>query len=171
MKDTPTVSPNELAFTGTQVNYYFVCKRKLWLFSHDLQMERTSDLVDLGKLLHETSYPRKAKEIELGPIKIDFLTQGCEVHDIKRSRKLERAHVGQMLYYLYYLKRRGIEAVGVLDYPRSRRREKVELTPEKEKELEEVLEEMREILSQPAPPPAEKRPRCRRCSYYEMCWC
>jgi len=22
----------ELIYTGTQVNYYFVCKRKLWLF-------------------------------------------------------------------------------------------------------------------------------------------
>ena len=36
-------------FTGTQVNYYAVCKRKLWLFSHDIEMEREN--VQIGKNL------------------------------------------------------------------------------------------------------------------------
>jgi len=48
-----------LAFTGTQVNYYFVCKRTLWLFSHGLDMEETSDLVLLGRFLHERGYAAK----------------------------------------------------------------------------------------------------------------
>jgi CRISPR/Cas system-associated exonuclease Cas4 (RecB family) len=42
----------ELVYTGTQVNYYFVCRRKLWLFSRNFEMEQSSDLVLLGKLLH-----------------------------------------------------------------------------------------------------------------------
>jgi CRISPR-associated exonuclease Cas4 len=46
-------------YTGTQINYCFVCKRKLWLFSHALSMEQTSDAVSLGKLIHETSYARQ----------------------------------------------------------------------------------------------------------------
>ncbi len=41
MKTTET-SP---IFIGTQINYYFVCQRKLWLFSHNLTMEHTSDTV------------------------------------------------------------------------------------------------------------------------------
>ncbi len=28
-----------LHFTGTQINYYFVCKRKLWLFSHNMELK------------------------------------------------------------------------------------------------------------------------------------
>ena len=24
---------------GTQINYYFICKTKLWLFSHNIQLE------------------------------------------------------------------------------------------------------------------------------------
>ena len=39
----------ELAYTGTQVNYYFVCKRKLWLFSRNFEMEQFSDLVLLDR--------------------------------------------------------------------------------------------------------------------------
>jgi hypothetical protein len=30
----------ELAYTGTQVNYYFVCRRKLWLFSRNQQLSQ-----------------------------------------------------------------------------------------------------------------------------------
>ncbi|MDI6884678.1 MAG: Dna2/Cas4 domain-containing protein [Hadesarchaea archaeon] len=35
----------ELAYTGTQVNYYFVCKRKLWLFSNSARLE-VADSID-----------------------------------------------------------------------------------------------------------------------------
>ncbi|MEM3489504.1 MAG: Dna2/Cas4 domain-containing protein, partial [Nitrososphaerota archaeon] len=35
----------DMKFTGTQVNYYFVCKRKLWFFSHNIELESDSDLV------------------------------------------------------------------------------------------------------------------------------
>jgi len=165
------LSSPELTFTGTQVNYYFVCKRKLWLFSRDFEMERSSDLVLLGKLLHESSYPRKHKEIDLGPIKIDFLTKGCEVHDIKRSKRIEDAHVYHMLYYLYWLNAKGIGAKGVIDYPLLRRRQAVELTEEKGKEIEGVLDGIKQTLSNPTPPAVEKKPYCKKCSYYELCWC
>lgn len=77
---------DNLTYTGTQINYYFICHKKLWLFSHNIDMEHTSDKVYQGKLLHETSYKRKLKEIELGNIKIDFLESGCEIHEIKKSR-------------------------------------------------------------------------------------
>ena len=161
----------ELTYTGTQVNYHFVCKRKLWLFSRNFEMERSSDLVLLGRLLHETSYSRKTKEIDLGPIKIDFLAKGCEVHDIKRSKRIEAAHVYQMLYYLYWLKRRGVVARGMIDYPLLRRRQAVELTEEKEKEIEKILGDIKHVLSNHNPPAVQKKSYCRRCSYYELCWC
>jgi len=45
--------------TGTHISYYLVCHRKLWLFSHEIRMEHTSDLVSEGRLIHETSYPQR----------------------------------------------------------------------------------------------------------------
>jgi len=163
--------PRELLFTGTQVNYSFVCRRKLWLFSHDLEMEEKSDLVLLGKLLHETGYKRKFKEISIGRVKLDFLERGCEVHEVKRSRRVEKAHIYQLLYYLYYLKRLGVDARGVLNYPLLKRRVEVDLTDEREKELETILIDISKILSSDKPPETIRLPICQRCSYYELCWC
>ena len=47
------------AFTGTQVNYYAICHRKLWLFSRDIEMERKHEAVQIGRLLSEESYARE----------------------------------------------------------------------------------------------------------------
>ncbi|MBI5253816.1 MAG: CRISPR-associated protein Cas4 [Euryarchaeota archaeon] len=159
-----------LHYTGTQVNYYFICKKKLWLFSHNLEMEHSSDLVLLGKLLHEGSYARKFREIMIENIKIDFVEKGCEIHEVKKSRRIEKAHVYQLLYYLYYLKKFEIPARGIINYPLLRKTVEVELTEEKEREMEEILSEIGQILSQGNPPSVEKKSYCKKCSYYELCW-
>jgi len=160
-----------LNFTGTQVNYYFICKRKLWLFSHGLEMEETSDLVLLGKLLHERGYARRRKEIQIGRIKIDFVASGCEIHEVKRSRRAEDAHLYQLLYYLYYLDRyAGVKGRGILHYPLLRRTVNVELTEDQAKKMESILQEIGRILSESSPPQPVKIPYCRRCSYNELCW-
>lgn len=44
--------------TGVMVYYYFVCKRKLWYFCHEIRMESNNEDVQLGKILDETSYGR-----------------------------------------------------------------------------------------------------------------
>ena len=162
----------DLAFTGSEVNYFFVCWRKLWFFSHNLTLEADSDLVLLGKLLHEEGYPRKFKEVSIGRVKIDFLERGKgEIHEVKRSRRLEKAHLFQLLYYLYYLKKIGVDVKGVLHYPLLKRTVNVDLTEENVKELESVLEEMKKITAMPEPPIVEKKSFCKKCSYYELCWC
>lgn len=45
----------------------------------------------------------------------------------------------QLLYYLYYLKKLGIEKKGVLNYPKQRKKEVLELTPEGERKVEEAI--------------------------------
>jgi CRISPR-associated exonuclease Cas4 len=163
---------DRLNFTGTQVNYYFVCKRKLWLFSHNMELESDSDLVLLGKLLHEHSYKRQPlKEVEIDRIKIDFVGRSKEIHEVKRSRKIENAHVYQLLYYLYFLKKMAsIDARGVLNYPLLKKKIDIELTKEKETELENVLADVSSIINQDKPPEAEWKSYCRNCAYKELCW-
>ncbi len=39
--------------TGTEINHYQVCCRKLWYFTHGLEMEQESDYVADGKAIHE----------------------------------------------------------------------------------------------------------------------
>jgi CRISPR-associated exonuclease Cas4 len=162
-------------FTGTQVNYYIICPTKLWLFSHFATMEQTSDLVNLGKLLQETSFQHVKKDLIMDQkIAIDFIKKGDKLilHEIKKSEKLEKAHIFQLLYYLYYLKHeKGIENVeGIINYPSKRKIVKVKLTPEKEIELQSILQKIKEIISLPQPPKPVKLPYCRKCSYFEFCW-
>ncbi|MBU7039070.1 MAG: CRISPR-associated protein Cas4 [Theionarchaea archaeon] len=161
----------ESTITGVQVNYYFICKSKLWLFSHYSAMEHTSDAVFMGKLLHQTSYKRE-KEMRIGPINVDFIEEGKGVvlHEVKRSRKMEKSHIYQLLYYLYYLKQKGIVATGVINYPLLRKREKIVLESSQEEEIEGILKDIVQVVSAGTPPSPEKKPYCKKCSYYELCW-
>src|SRR6056297_2314092 len=124
-----------MQITGTHINYYFVCHRKLWLFTNGINMEQSSELVDEGRLIHETAYPRRAEryqEIAVEGIKLDFFDPETNtVHEIKKTGKMEQAHEWQLKYYLYMLNRNGIShPKGILEYPRLRQTKEVELLPE-----------------------------------------
>jgi CRISPR-associated exonuclease Cas4 len=158
--------------TGTQINYLFICPRKLWLFSHHIEMERESDAVALGRLLHEESFQRQKKELLIDDlISIDFFDDDA-VHDIKLGKAMEEAHRAQILYYLWHLKHKGVEGLtGVINYPRQRRRVEVELTPEAETQVEEWMQQAQAVIAQATPPVvAEPMKLCRKCSYCELCW-
>lgn len=162
-----------LYFTGTQINYYFVCKRKLWFFSHNIELESESDIVLLGKLLHEESYKSKRmKEIAMERIKIDFIEKAGEIHEVKRSNKMEDAHAYQLLYYLYFIKHyTGKVMKGIIDYPLLRKRINVELDENKEKELHNILQDIATIVGMKISPKEERNKYCRTCAYKELCWC
>ena len=100
---------NSLHITGTQINYYFHCHHQLWLFSHQITCEQESDVVYLGKVIHETSYEREKKEIEIDRLKLDFLDirEGV-LHEVKKSASWKATHEWQVLFYLYSLKQKGV---------------------------------------------------------------
>ena len=73
--------------TGVMVYYYFVCKRKLWYFCHEIRMESNNEDVQLGKILDETSYGRNDKHIKINDeINIDFISEHKEIHEIKKRK-------------------------------------------------------------------------------------
>jgi len=158
--------------TGTQVAYYIICHRKLWLFSKNISMEHTSELVDIGKIIHENSYSRKRKEIELEGIKVDLLdARHGIIHEVKKSKSLEDAHLWQIKYYLYYFKQIGIEVEGIIDYPKLRRRERIVLSEEDILKLKTMLADITIIEGKTQPPNIINKPYCKKCSYYEFCYC
>jgi len=162
-------------FTGTQINYYIICPTKLWLFSHFTTMEQESELVSLGKILQKTSFQQVEKDLVIDQkISIDFIKKRDKIilHEIKKSSKLEKAHVIQLLYYIYYLKHeKNIKNVeGIINYPSKRKVVKVELTKEKELELIEIFQKINKIVSLPTPPKPKYKKYCRKCSYFEFCF-
>ena len=162
----------ELKFTGTGINYYFLCRKKLWYFSHGIQMEKNSDAVSLGKLIHETSYERERKEIEIdGTIKLDFMDRDKVIHEVKKSDKVEEPHIWQLKYYIWYLRQKGVEGVtGRIHYPRLRKTLDVFLEDGEEKKIEKILGEMRVIVDAELPPEVHRMKICKNCSYHDLCW-
>jgi len=160
-----------LLITGTQMNYFFVCRRKLWLFSKNITMEHTSGLVEMGKTIHETAYQRKKKEILLDGIKIDFLEKNKGlIHEVKKSKSLEESHIRQLKYYLFYFESIGLFLEGMIDYPKLRRREKISLSDADREEIKFILKEIETLVQKKTPPEPIKKNFCRKCSYFELCY-
>lgn len=164
-----------MQITATLINYYFLCKRKMWLHANEIRMEHTSDVVKDGKLLHEVAYPQRAeryREIEMDGVKIDFYDPYNKVvHEIKRSDKIEKAHEAQVKYYIYVLENNGIEGVsGILEYPTLRKTDKVVLTDEDREEIKSWLTDIERIIMAEGCPPKVQKGICKNCSYFDFCW-
>jgi len=164
-----------MQITGIHFNYYQICKRKLWLFANGINMEQTSDLVYDGKLIHETSYPQRSEryeEVEIDGIKIDYYdARNKVIHEIKRSDKVEEAHIWQVKYYIYVLERNGIDGVtGILEYPELRQTTKVELTDADRQKIKEIEEKIAQLISADNCPPVINAKICKSCSYYDFCY-
>lgn len=134
-------------------------------------MEQTSDNVLLGKLIDEHSYQRERKEILIdGVIKIDFMDDEA-VHEVKKSNRMENAHIGQTLYYIYCLRQKGVDIrKGIINYPKQRRTTEVELTLEKEQEIAEVISKIQEIEASEKPPDVLNSRICKKCGYEDFCY-
>jgi CRISPR-associated exonuclease Cas4 len=163
------------SITGTQVSYLHTCLRKLWLFSNQITMEQTSEVVADGKFLGETTYEDRADkwtQVALDGVKIDFYdAKNGVVHETKRSDKMELAHVAQVKYYLYVLEQHGIAAnYGILEYPKQRHTERVELTDEDRKDIRNWKLEIEEIVGREVCPAAINKPFCKQCSYCDFCY-
>lgn len=159
--------------TGIIFYYYFVCKRKLWLFSKDISFEEENENVILGKLLDESSYSKEEKHIMIDEtINIDFLKRWEVLHEVKKSKNIEEASIWQVKYYLYFLKNKNIDVKkGIIDYPKIKEIQEVTLEQDDIKEIENVLEEIKVILTLESPPAFKKLPICKSCAYFEYCMC
>jgi CRISPR-associated exonuclease Cas4 len=161
--------------TGTHIHYYFNCKRQLWLFANGINMEQTSETVSEGKFIHETSYGNRAekyKEIEIGPIKIDYFDQVNKViHEIKKSSKLFESHNWQVKYYIYIFEQAGIDGIsGILEYPKERKKEEVYLSDPDRVFLKGLINKIELIIELEQCPKLLNAPKCKSCSYFDFCY-
>ena len=157
--------------TGVMVYYYFVCKRKLWFFCHQINMESGNEDVMLGKILDDNSYQRDDKHINIDDvINIDFIREEKELHEVKKSRVLEEAGVWQLKYYLYYLQKRGVvDLKGKIDYPLLKKSVIVELSEKDVEILERIIIEITDIKHQEILPVSGNSKLCKKCAYYDLC--
>jgi CRISPR-associated exonuclease Cas4 len=160
--------------TGVMVQYYKACKTELWYFSHHIDFNECDENVRLGRIIHELFFKRQKKNLSIdNTISLDLLKKQNHlvIVEVKKSSKLPEPVKFQLLYYLWYLKNiKNIIMNGLITYPTEKKVERVVLTPELEKEIENILKDIKQIISLPQPPKPEKKKYCRKCSYFEFCW-
>lgn len=165
-----------IKITGTHINYYFHCKRHLWFFANSIGMEHTSELVAIGKFISNSTYERKNHELEFENesfhFVIDFFDKRYNtIHEIKKTNKFEELHMWQVKFYIYQLKKFGLDNVkGLIDYPKLKKVISVELSKDDEIILENAFKDILQIIQLSRPPKVIRKPFCKKCSYYELCY-
>ena len=160
--------------TPSLYNYFFICKRKVWLSRKGIRLEADSDKVALGKFTHENTYkkrPHNFKEIDLGFAKIDYFdAKNNIVHEIKQSSAMQEAHIAQLKYYLYLLQINNIAASGILEYPTERKTETVILTNGDLLEIKSNLIKIEKLSKQESCPSIPTKAPCHACAYQYFCY-
>lgn len=161
--------------TGTMVNYYFHCKRQCWLFGKRINLEDNSEDVHIGRVLHELNRQvnESNSEISVESIKIDKITSEYVI-ELKKSDADLSAATWQLLFYLKKLKEKGVERKGRLEVEEKNKQNKkvhiVELTADKEEELQKIVKEIESFLENDSIPETQESPKCKKCAYYEYCY-
>jgi len=138
-------------------------------------MEHTSELVEMGKLIHEIAYPQRSEkysEIEFNGIKIDYFDPRNKIiHEIKKSDTFEEADEWQIKFYIYVLEQNGVKgATGILEYPRLKDTRKIIMTDSDRKQIDEFEKDIQKIITSDICPERLLQKRCKNCSYFDFCW-
>ncbi len=159
---------------GTLMNYFFHCKRQCYLHGNRLNLEDNSEIVKIGKAIHEQKAAEsKLTELEIDHVKIDRLTRDY-LTEIKKSDADAEAAKWQLYLYLSILKKKGIVRKGKLEFVEKNKSNKrtviLELTPEIEAQLNEYIRQIEELLEQDIVPEVLDKTSCKKCAYYEYCY-
>ena len=124
---------------GTLINYYFHCKRQCYLHGNRLNLEDNSEIVKIGKAIHEEKSKEKENtEISIENIKLDKLTSEY-LTEIKKSDSDLEAAKWQLIYYLKVLKDKGVYRKGKLEFIERNKSSKKTIVYELNDEIEEEL--------------------------------
>jgi CRISPR-associated exonuclease Cas4 len=137
-------------------------------------LESQSELVELGRLIHEESFKREDKEIRIAGMVIDFISKDGYVHETKSSKTVKKEHRYQPLFYAYYLKRiLGYENIkgAKIHYPQIKEVVIEDLDQNAEQEIEQKIGEILKLSKDNKMPPVHSNIRlCRKCAYFEFCY-
>ena len=158
--------------TGEMVYYYFICERRLWYFINQIKMEQNSELVQIGKIIDETTYKNEKKGILIdNTINIDFINGGALLHEVKKTKSIENAGIWQLKYYMFYLEQKGIKDIKAeIDFPLLREKKKIILEDGDRKVLKNVVKNIESIIKQDKPQKVIDSKICKKCSYYDICY-
>lgn len=168
------MSYRHMKVNGTLINYFFHCKRQCYLHGNRLNLEDNSELVQIGRVIHEVKAEGSENtELAIENVKLDKLTAEY-LTEIKKSDADIEASKWQLYYYLKVLKNKGIIRKGKLEFEEKNKTKRATmilmLGDAEEKELERIEMQIEELLQSDIVPETEERAGCKKCAYYEYCF-
>jgi CRISPR-associated exonuclease Cas4 len=156
---------------GQHIRYYLFCKRELWLNLNRIEEERNSVIVEMGTVLNNLTYKKETdKEIPIFSSKLDKVDFNKKIiYETKSSKKIDDTHVMQLKWYIYQANMISDGWVGVLRYPKIRKKFEIILTEEDKYELDRITTDILEIKKMKESPKYKKEKKCKNCSYFEYC--
>lgn len=164
-----------MKITGTMINYYLLCKRKLWLSYNRINMESSNEDVRIGKVLHNLKFTNNVNShIKLDNIvEIDKITDNFIIEFKKSDSDINSAKY-QILYYLYILKQKGLYRSGIVQFNtvKKQKQRQIEfiLTSENEQKIINIIQQIELLCSESIPPLLINNNKCKKCAYYEYCY-
>lgn len=141
-------------------------------------MEHNSEDVAIGKIISENTYQRKHHELHIEDYidkvgVLDFYDRKKKViHEVKKSKSMEELHIWQVKFYIYLLEKIGITGIKAeIDYPKIKRILRIDFTDEDRERIVTIIENIKNILNSKDSPSTIHKPYCKKCSYYEFCYC
>lgn len=101
---------------------------------------------------------------------IEESDEGPVICEVKKSSAGKRAAIMQIAFYLYRLKEKGVEAKGRLLLPKERKREIIVLDDKLEREIKEMIVEVKKLVTAEQPPELNRSKFCSKCAYFEFCF-
>lgn len=157
---------------GIYISSYVMCKTELWYQSRNINLDKFDQNMLEGRLIHEISLYNLASSKRIGPIAVDRINfSKKEIYEIKKSNKSLEEGKYQLLYYIYYIKKlTGNLFEGILDIPKEKIKLRLKLKEDDEKIINEITEGIKKVINLKEPPTPTKKPYCKGCMYYELCW-
>lgn len=159
---------------GTLMNYYIHCKRQCYLHGNRLNLEDNSEIVKIGKAIHEEKASQSDNtEIMIENIRLDKLTAEY-LTEVKKSDADQEACKWQVLLYLKILKDKGIIRKGKIEFIEKNKTDKkiviVELDKQNEQLLETYIDQIELLIIGDEIPDVLNKSGCKKCAYYEYCY-
>jgi len=163
------------SFRGTDISYFYICKRRAWLSIHEMTITDGTLFVKHGSFLSNKKRTYGYTEMIVGRNKIDNLKLDDDgyyvVHEFKRGGRLLDADVMQVSHYINVLEHLGNKVRhGEIHLLKTKRIERIYLNDEVKEQLRGTYEELQNMKDTEIPK-AELNYFCYHgCSFVEFCW-
>ncbi len=151
--------------TGTLIKNYYHCKRQAWLYSKGLNFR--NELTKIGHILHEEN---ESKEFIFENLKIDdFDFENKILIEYKKSSSNIEGSIMQVIFYLNFLKNKGLDFKGKIKDIDFGDEYLIELNEENITKFENLKKELNKLLNEKIPS-FKKIKECNNCSFYDYCY-